>query len=118
MITSLNLAPLKAFSQQHDIMHSNKTIVYRIYKDTHCYENYLSKLNSKSRLALCRFRLSNHKLPIERGRFSNIKRERRFCQLCNKNMIGDEFHFILECPALQHLREHFLPNIVKHVLTH
>ena len=25
----------------HDIMHSNKSIVYKIYKDTHCYENYL-----------------------------------------------------------------------------
>ena len=25
-------------------------------------------------------------------------------------MIGDEFHFILECPALQHFREHFLPK--------
>ena len=60
---------------QHDIMHSNKTIVYRIYKDTHCYENYLSKLNSKSRLALCRFRLSNHKLPIEKEVDSVILRE-------------------------------------------
>ena len=25
-------------------------------------------------------------------------------------MIGDEFHFILECPALQHLRKHCLPK--------
>ena len=112
MVEAIKLRLKDQFKQewQHDIMNSNKTIVYRIYKDTHCYENYLSKLNSKSRLALCRFRLSNHKLPIERGRFSNIERERRFCQLCNENMIGDEFHFILECPALQHLREHFLPK--------
>ena len=29
--------------------------------------------------------LSNHKLPIERGRYSNIQRERRFCHLCNEN---------------------------------
>ena len=112
MVEAIKLRLKDQFKQewQHDIMHCNKTIVYRIYKDTHCYENYLSNLNSKSRLALCRFRLSNHKLPIERGRFSNIERERRFCQLCNGIMIGDEFHFILECPALQHLREHFLPK--------
>ena len=112
LVEAIKLRLKDQFKQewQHDIMHSNKTIVYRIYKDTHCYEIFLSKLNSKSRLALCRFRLSNHKLPIERGRFSNIERERRFCQLCNENMIGDEFHFILECPALQHLREHFLPK--------
>ena len=102
MVEAIKLRLKDQFKQewQHDIMHSNKTIVYRIYKDTHRYENYLSNLNSKSRLALCRFRLSNHKLPIERGRFSNIERERRFCQLCNGNMIGDEFHFIIECPAL------------------
>ena len=87
---------------------SNKTIVNRIYKDTHCYENYPSNLNSKSRVVLRKSRLSNHKLPIERGRYSNIQRERRFCNLCNENMIGDEFHFILECPALQHFRKQFL----------
>ena len=56
----------------HDSMHSNKTIIYRIYKDTHCYEKYLSNLNSKSRLVLCKLRLSNYKLPIERGRCNNI----------------------------------------------
>ena len=73
--------------------------------------------NDGIRLVLCKFRLSNHKLPIERGRYSNIEREPRFCQLCNENMIGDEFHFILECPALQHLRKHFYLNIVKPILT-
>ena len=25
-------------------------------------------------------------------------------------MIGDEFHFFLECPALQHFRNQFLPK--------
>ena len=33
-------------------------------------------------------------------------------------MIGDDFHFILECPSLQHLQEHFYINIVKEILTH
>ena len=28
-------------------------------------------------------------------------------------MIGDEFHIILECPALQHLREQYLPKNCK-----
>ena len=111
MVEAIKLCLKDQFKQEwhHDIniMHSNKTIVHRIYKDAHCYENYLSNLNSKSRLVLCKFRLSNHKLPLERGRYSNIERERRFCQLFNENMIGDEFHFILECPALQHLRKLF-----------
>ena len=58
--------------------------LYIEFIKTHCYENYLSNLISKSRVILCKFRLSNHKLPIERGRFSNIQRERRFCNLCNE----------------------------------
>ena len=108
MVEAIKLRLKDQFKQEwhYDSMHSNKTIVYRIYKD----ENYLSNLYSKSRLVLCKFRISNHKLPIERGLYSNIDRERRFCQLCNENMIGDEFHFILEYPALQHLRKVFLPK--------
>ena len=31
-------------------------------------------------------------------------------------MIGDDFHFILECPSLQYLQEHFYLNIVKEIL--
>lgn len=91
-------------------MHCNKAIVYRIFKDTHCFENYLSFLNLRSCIVLCKFRLGNHKLPVERGRYNNIPRERRFCHLCNENMIADEFHFILECPALLHFRKQFLPK--------
>ena len=74
LVEAIKLRLKDQFKQEwhHDIMHSNKTIVYRINKDTHCYENYLSNLHSKSRLVLCKFRLSNHKLPIERGRYSNI----------------------------------------------
>ena len=68
---------------------------------------------TKSRVVLCKFRLNNRKLTTERGRYSNIQRERRFCHLCNENMIGDEFHFILECPAPQHLQEQFLPKYCK-----
>ena len=70
LVEAINLRLKDQFKQEwhHDIMHSNITIVYSIYKDTHCYENYLSNLNSKSRVVLCKFRLSYHKLPIERGR--------------------------------------------------
>jgi len=45
----------------------------------------------------CRFRTLNHKLPIEKGRRENIEKSRSTCNFCNKDEIGDEFHFILEC---------------------
>ena len=49
LVEAIKLRLKDQFKQEwhHDIMHSYKTIVYRIYKDTHCYENYLSILNSK-----------------------------------------------------------------------
>ena len=45
----------------------------------------------------CKFRTLNHKLPIEYGRWHNITRNMRFCNLCNQNEIGDECHYMLEC---------------------
>ena len=47
--------------------------------------------------------MGNTKLPIERGRYNNVRREQRYCELCNHNIIGDEFHFILECTVLNEL---------------
>jgi hypothetical protein len=49
-------------------------------------------------LTLCKFRTTNHKLPIEQGRWNNIQRENRKCNLCNLEEIGDEFPYILNCP--------------------
>ena len=62
------------------------------------------KLDSRLRMLLCKFRLGNSKLPIGRGRYNNIPREKRYCELCNFNIIGDGFHFILECTVLNELR--------------
>ena len=62
-------------------------------------------------MLLCKFRLGNSKLPTERGRYNNVPREQRHCELCNHNAIGDEFHLILECTVLNELRLKFLPKI-------
>ena len=35
------------------------------------------------RISFARFRLVNHKLPIERGRFENVPRHERECAVCN-----------------------------------
>ena len=40
------------------------------------------------------FRLGNTKLPAETGRWVNIDRNERYCTLCNRNEIGDEFHLL------------------------
>ena len=66
-------------------------------KDTLEYESYFNILKDKDLTALCKFRTTNHQLPIECGRWCNIPREDRFCTLCSKNEIGDEFHYSFSC---------------------
>ena len=51
----------------------------------------------KNAIILCKFRTTNHILPIELVRWQNIERNNRICLLCDTNDIGDEFHYILQC---------------------
>ena len=56
---------------------------------------------------LFRFRLSSHALPIEQGRRAKLPRAMRFCPLCPGHHVGDERRLVFECPALQHIRQHY-----------
>ena len=47
---------------------------------------------------------------VQEGRFRNIERRMRLCQFCNMNMVKDEFHFVLVCPAFRDLRKDILPK--------
>jgi hypothetical protein len=58
---------------------------------------------------LCRFRTANHKLPIEIGRWNYTNRNNRICTHCNKNELGDEFHYILDCPFFEQDRNIYIP---------
>lgn len=59
-------------------------------------EDYFELLEHKKAIDFCRFRTTNHKLPIEQGRWENGDRNNRINFLCNSD-IGDEFHYILQC---------------------
>ncbi|XP_070179034.1 uncharacterized protein [Littorina saxatilis] len=82
---------------------------YSLFKMNFHYESYLDKLPNCYKIALTKFRTSNHKLPIEKGRYTNLPKYERVCTKCNLNRVGDEFHFLLECPALAEIREKFIP---------
>jgi hypothetical protein len=77
----------------------------KILKETK-NQNPTCRLNGRTLLDFFKFRTSNHKLPIECGRWQNIERNRRLCKLCQKEEICDEFHYIMECPF-------FNPNMIK-----
>ena len=65
-------------------------------------------------------RLSNHRLPVETGRWENTPLEDSKCILCSKYDIGDEFHYLFVCDHFisdrkKYLRSYFYksPNIIK-----
>ena len=61
---------------------SSKGKNYSIFKTDICMEKYLLHLPRKSYLSLCKFRTSNHKLPIEVGRWEGVPlNERKRCKL-------------------------------------
>ena len=72
---------------------SNKSCNYHIYKPTFEFEKYLDLLPFCYRIALTKLRTANHKLPIEKGRYRNLPREQRTCNICDSDNIGDEYIF-------------------------
>ena len=64
---------------------------------------YESFLNDEHRKIITRWRLSNHDLKIETGRYHKIPREHRVCDLCE--VLEDEQHVIFVCPRYIDIRE-------------
>ena len=68
----------------------------------------LNIVTGETKNCFSQFRLGNTKLPIETGRWFNIDRNERYCTLCNRNKIGDEFHLLFQCDTLRDQINRFL----------
>ena len=102
-----------------NVFDSPKGHFYRIIKENFCFEKYLDILDPSDRIALCRFRTCNNRLPIEVGRWYGIERSERKCTLCNDNEIGDEYHYLFRCSSFSVIRyqcinwrKKSLPNVL------
>jgi hypothetical protein len=51
------------------VHNSPKAFNYRIFKTDFKFEEYFNILDKQNSLLLCKFRTTNHKLPIEKGRW-------------------------------------------------
>ena len=74
------------------------------------FEPYLDIPMSLSRLRLLmQFRMGPHSLPVEQGRLARpmVPRQLRRCMLCSTHAIGDERHYVFDCPHFRHIRPHF-----------
>ena len=85
---------------KHKLENSSKLTFYSTIKIDYEIEKYLSIIkDSNKRKTLTRFILSNHSLQIETGRYHNIAREERLCNLCHLGEVENESHFRLSCEA-------------------
>ena len=83
-----------------------KLRTYFTYKQNFEFESYLSIIrNFDKRRSLTKFRISSHRLKIERGRFSKppVPVDNRVCDYC-PSKIEDEFHFLIQCPKYDNVR--------------
>ena len=95
---SKTLSDLYVQESHNKVTSSSKGKNYNLFKQDLNFENYLIKLNRKHCSSLLKFRLSNHRLPVEAGRWENTPLvEDRKCTLCSKHDIGDEFHYLFVC---------------------
>ena len=72
-----------------------------------CEDHLHQVTNTRHRIALTKLRLSNHRLAIETGRYSE-----RTCPICKIDM-EDEYHFLNICPAYQEKRSTLLDYLEK-----
>ena len=73
-------------------------------------EPYLRAVsNVKDRISMSKFRISNHKLMIEKGRHLNLAKFDRKCPFCPN--VEDETHFLLHCQTFRVLRENMLEAV-------
>ena len=77
---------------------------YKTIKNKFKLEKYLDLPNFTDRQIITKFRCSDHKLEIERGRYNGILRTERICKLCTDNVIEHEEHFLVGCNFYDQLK--------------
>ncbi|CAB4039667.1 Hypothetical predicted protein [Paramuricea clavata] len=91
---------------KHKLENSSKLTFYSTFETDHNLEKYLVLIKDPyKRKCLSRFTVSIHNLQIEIGRYQNIPREERLCEICNSGEVENETHFLLFCKAYEHSRE-------------
>ena len=91
----------------------NKLRTYIIFKNDFCTEYYVKNISNRGhRSVLAQFRLGVLPLAIETGRFQNLPLEERLCKFCRYNVLEDEAHFLLICPAFSNVRSVLLDKVI------
>ena len=100
---------------QSQLNSRSSCMTYRSLKPDFKQERYLTLPNKSDRINLSKFRCRNIKIPVVTGGYTNRNNpatpyENRLCEICDMNVIGDEYHYILECPVFQEHRNNYLDD--------
>lgn len=91
-----------------DLENSKKLDIYKLVKKDYEAEDYLTLIRDfDERKTFTKFRVSNHKLAIETGRYGkqSTQRNQRLCVYCDLNEIENEEHMFKYCPLYRDLRK-------------
>ncbi len=66
-----------------------------------------ANLTRKQRSMVTKLKIGIMPLAIETGRFTDVPLEYRTCQICDDNLLEDEYHFLLYCEGLKEVRSSF-----------
>ena len=87
---------------------SSKAFTYFSFKSEYAIEKYFISLPRTHYLNLFKFRTGNHKLPVEVGRWDDSPLDDRKCSLCTLDEVGDEYHYLLQCPYFKTQRQLYI----------
>ena len=90
------------FGKLQSLTIENKLYLYSKLKTNYTINNFIMNSNFENRKLICKMRISDHFLEIERGRYKKINnkripRDERICKNCNLQKVEDEYHFFFEC---------------------
>ena len=87
---------------------SSKAFTYFSFKSEYAIEKYFISLPRTHYLNLFKFRTGKHKLPVEVGRWDDSPLDDRKCSLCTLDEVGDEYHYLLQCPYFKTQRQLYI----------
>jgi len=96
---------------QHTIQNSTKLTLFNTFKNDYTppppppYLGLTSKLSKRKEQV--KFRICNHKLRIETGRYDQITRVNRLCPICESKQVEEESRFLIYCNKYSIVRNKF-----------
>jgi len=88
------------------MQNSTKLEFFNTFKNDYTPSSYVGITSKQSeRKELVKFRIDNHKLRIENGRYDQTPRVNRLCPICESNQTEDESRFLIYCNKYAILRK-------------